>query len=189
VRRPRGKISRDPVAASAWPQNPSAVAAFSPTAGSRARRDCCRSGSAATVTPKLARSARRACHRPKGHAGTARAGCDGGSWQAIRAGSVRTFHGPATDLPADLACTWRPGLDAGGRSNILVTCAFPLRVADVTCDGPQGGSSGVIRQARSLGRPHYEALKPLPRALAPRTHQLQPGMRVTSRRPLTQQFR
>lgn len=26
--------------------------------------------------------------------------------------------------------------------NILVTCAFPAAVADVTCDGPQGGSSG-----------------------------------------------
>jgi len=46
--------------------------------------------------------------------------------------------------PTDLACIWRSGPDAGGRSNILVTCAFPPRVADVTCDGPQGGSSGVI---------------------------------------------
>ena len=151
MRRPRGKISRAPVPASGWPAESIGSRGVLPdgwdlvlaeiAAAPGALRPSRLSWLAQPGAPVTRRKG--AC---RDRAGRLRRRLLAGHSHGVCADLSRTCHRP----PADLACTWRPGLDAGGRSNFLVTCAFPPRVADVTCDGPQGGSSGVIRQARSL---------------------------------------
>jgi hypothetical protein len=149
VRRPRGKISRAPVPVSGWPAESIGSRGVLPDGWNLVLAEI--AAPAALRPPRLSWLAQPGAPGTgrRGHAGTARAGCDGSSWQVSRAGSVRTFHGPATDL----RLTWHP---PGGpapmlaRGQIFSSPAHPRRGSLMSPDGSQGGSSGVIRQAPSL---------------------------------------
>jgi hypothetical protein len=118
------------VAVRACPHNPSASAAPSPRdrISRQAEQRCCRPGErcdyhrfAGLVPVALVRDA------PPGRA------------VHPLAAAPRCLRGPLTDLPS----TWHvPGTDAGGRSDIEVTCALRPKTGDPENPAPGLGSRG-----------------------------------------------